>query len=37
MGVEPTIFALATRCSTTELHPQKKLSSPCLIAVGTER
>jgi hypothetical protein len=22
MGLEPTIFALATRCSTTELHPQ---------------
>lgn len=21
MGIEPTIFALATRCSTTELHP----------------
>lgn len=24
MGVEPTIFALATRRSTTELHPQTK-------------
>lgn len=23
MGIEPTIFALGTRCSTTELHPHQ--------------
>lgn len=24
MGLEPTVFALATRCSTTELHPRNR-------------
>ena len=26
MGIEPTIFALGTRCSTTELHPRSAQS-----------
>ncbi len=33
MGFEPTTFSLATRCSTTELHPQNGLPDTLCPAV----